>query len=98
MHFVYIIYSKSVDKYYIGESEDVKARIKLHNQGLIKSAFTRIAKDWKLVFKHKCKNRQEALFLERFINCMKSRKFIEKLISNPEICTDVLNKYNRENK
>ncbi|MEN9337288.1 MAG: hypothetical protein RLZZ500_2275, partial [Bacteroidota bacterium] len=34
----------------------------------------------------------DALFLERFIKKMKSKVFIEKVIQNPEILTDILAK------
>jgi len=31
MHFVYIIYSKKIDKYYVGETPDVANRLLQHN-------------------------------------------------------------------
>ena len=34
---VYILYSKTFDKYYIGQSSDVRKRITLHNDGRVKS-------------------------------------------------------------
>jgi putative endonuclease len=92
MHFVYIIYSKSVDKYYIGETHDVEKRVNLHNQGNNKSAFTTISDDWKVALKYDCKDRQEALFLERFSKRMKSRRFIKKVVSSPSILSDILSK------
>jgi putative endonuclease len=94
MHIVYIIYSNYADKYYIGETADVENRLKLHNAGLFKSAFTKVASDWKIVFQYVCTDRSQALFLERFIKRMKNRKFIEKLIYEPEIVDDILKNKN----
>ncbi|WP_029037769.1 GIY-YIG nuclease family protein, partial [Salinimicrobium xinjiangense] len=77
MHFLYILYSSLADKYYTGETHDVPARIELHNSHKNLKAFTKAASDWesKLIFK--CEDKKEAVFLERFIKKMKSRKFIE---------------------
>ncbi|MCG2459175.1 GIY-YIG nuclease family protein [Flavobacteriaceae bacterium F89] len=40
MHFVYIIYSDTFNRYYIGESEDISERIKQHSTGFFKNSFT----------------------------------------------------------
>jgi putative endonuclease len=92
VHFIYVIYSNSVDKYYVGETHNVQERLDLHNNGSFDKSFTKIAKDWHTVLEFECADRGEALFLERFIKRMKSRKFIERLILNPEILSDVLSK------
>ena len=93
MHFLYIIYSDCLQKYYVGESPDVEIRLSHHNNHYFKTNFTKSANDWKLSIKYECKNRGEALFLEKFIKKMKSRVFIEKIVSNPEILVDLLRKY-----
>ena len=91
MHFLYIIYSKSVDKYYSGETDNVEIRLKKHIENTYDGSFTKIASDWELKLAFECKVRSEALFLESFIKRMKSRKFIRKIISNTYILTDILN-------
>lgn len=93
-HFLHIIYSKSVDKFYIGETDNVSKRLEIHNQHLIKGAFTKVAIDWEIKVTFECKNRNEALFLEKFIKRMKSRNFILKVIQNPEILNEILSKKN----
>ena len=35
MYYVYILYSEKCDRYYIGFSTDVKARLERHNSGLV---------------------------------------------------------------
>jgi putative endonuclease len=80
MFFVYILYSTEIDRYYIGQTENIEARIKSHETGI--SPFTSIAKDWKLVYFEEYKNRTEAIKREIAIKKKKSRKYIEWLISN----------------
>jgi putative endonuclease len=45
---VYIIYSATLDQYYIGQTQDVADRLFRHNNSGSKS--TKKAKDWKLVY------------------------------------------------
>ena len=80
MHFVYIIYSKKSDKYYVGETTDVEQRIHWHNSHYFKRASTVIADDWELCLSINCKNIQQARKIEKYIKQMKSRVFIEKLV------------------
>jgi len=92
MHFLYIIYSKKVDKYYVGESPCAFSRIQLHNKHYFKKNFTKIADDWEIKLLFEAKSKADVLYLEKFIKRMKSRVFIEKLINNPEILVDLSNK------
>ena len=57
MHFVYIIYSNDLNKFYVGETSDIEVRIERH--GKDKSKFTGKAKDWKLIWSVKLINRTE---------------------------------------
>ena len=92
MHFLYIIYSKKIDKYYVGETSDPQNRLKQHNGHYFKTNFTKAASDWELVLTFQCDTKKNAVFLERFIKKMKTRRFIEKVIQNPEILIGVLKK------
>ena len=92
MHFVYIIFSPTVNRYYVGETANIKQRILKHNSKGYPNAFTKIARDWEIKLDLTCPDRETALFLETFIKRMKSRKFIEKLIRKPEILDDVIKK------
>ena len=91
-HYLYIIYSKDLDKFYTGETSNIEERITLHNTHTFKNAFTKAASDWKLMLCFPCKDRTEALFLERFIKRMKSKKFNQKIIDNPNLLFNILNK------
>ena len=89
-HFIYILYSKSTAKYYLGETHNIQERILKHNQHSYSNSFTKIATDWQLVLSFECIDRTDALYLENFIKRMKSKVFIQKIILNSEILTDIL--------
>ncbi|KAA3649517.1 MAG: hypothetical protein DWP98_07110 [Bacteroidetes bacterium] len=44
-HFVYIIYSESIDKYYVGKTKSVQNRLKFHNSKLNK-IWSKKGKPW----------------------------------------------------
>jgi putative endonuclease len=64
-HFVYIIYSKSIDVYYKGYSSDPRRRVVQHNHG--NSNFTSKTNDWQLVFIEEFATKKEALIREKVI-------------------------------
>ena len=90
MHYLYILHSKSSDKYYIGETFDADIRLEKHNTHFYSNSFTKIAEDWTMVLQYQGETKESILFLERFIKKMKSKKFIAKVIQNPDILTDIL--------
>lgn len=75
---MYIIYSESSDRYYVGQCQDISERIKRHNTG--RSKYTKIAIDWKVKYIEKFDSRSEAMIREREIKSKKSRKYIEFLV------------------
>jgi putative endonuclease len=89
MYFLYIVYSKSQDWFYTGETLDLNYRLELHNTHQFKGSYTKIASDWAFVLQHECSSKTGALYLERFIKRMKSRKFIEKIIKDPDILVSI---------
>jgi len=77
---VYIIYSKKLDKFYVGHTEDVEVRLLQHNSGL--SGYTAKVADWELKYTEYFLTREEARHRELAIKKKKSRKYIEWLISS----------------
>tara|TARA_R110002049_G_scaffold155557_4_gene320469 strand:+ start:1010 stop:1297 length:288 start_codon:yes stop_codon:yes gene_type:complete len=90
-HFLYIIFSKTINRFYIGETNNLKNRIIQHQEHYFKSNFSKAATDWVAVLSKVCNSKEDALFLEKFIKRMKSKKFIFKIIESPEILDDILN-------
>jgi len=75
--FVYIIYSKSKNKFYIGYTHDLNLRLIHHNDGWTKS--TKSGIPWTLVYSEKYPSKFDAIRREKEIKRMKSRKYIESL-------------------
>ena len=90
MFYVYIIYSKTADKYYTGYSENPWERILQHNESDT-DKYTGKYSNWELVAVFKVsENKGDAMVLEKFIKKQKTRKLIEKLINPNYIPTDSL--------
>ena len=75
---VYIIYSSTLDRYYVGYTTDLEKRINEHKTGI--SSYTSRCSDWVLKYTESCADRQTAMRREKEIKNKKSRKYIEKLI------------------
>lgn len=90
MYYVYILYSKRLGKFYIGYTEDLKNRIKLHNSGL--SPFTSTGHPWILAYYEAFTEKSDAEREEKFLKTGKGRgrrkillkSFLEK-INNGEV-------------
>jgi putative endonuclease len=84
MAFTYILYSKTLDKYYIGSTEGLlDARLKKHLSN--HKGFTGKAKDWLVVYYEEFSEKHDALSREKQIKAWKSRKQIEILIGITDI-------------
>ena len=85
MFFVYILYSTSANKYYVGHTNDVPRRLEEHND-TSENSFTSKHRPWVLKASFEVTDdRGTALKVERFIKKQKSRWFIEELIQNNSI-------------
>lgn len=79
MHTVYILFSDSIQKYYIGYTgEDPKERLAKHLAN--HRGFTARAKDWKIVYTEVFASKAEALQREKQIKHWKSNVRITELI------------------
>ena len=73
-YFVYILYSKKRSKYYVGQTADIKKRLKRHNQGLVLS--TKSGTPWELILQIEVSTRSEALILERKIKNRGAKRYL----------------------
>jgi putative endonuclease len=80
MYYTYIIYSSTINKYYVGSYQDIEGRLQDHLNS--RSKYTKVAKDWELKYFETFLTRSEACRREMQIKKMKSRKYIENLIEN----------------
>ena len=77
---VYIIYSPSRDKYYVGSSSDLLTeRLRRHNS--VHGGYTGHTGDWRLVYSEEWPETGSARKREMQIKKWKSRRMIEALIA-----------------
>ena len=76
---VYLLFSESKNRYYIGHSSNLEARLIRHNQK--SKGFTGNTNDWKVVYTEQYNTIEEAQKRELQIKSWKSRIKIQKLIS-----------------
>ena len=79
MAITYILFSKTINRFYIGSTEqEMEERLKKHLTN--HSGFTGRAKDWEVVHTQRFETKSEAYALERRLKALKSRKTLEKYI------------------
>ncbi len=76
----YILFSREINKYYIGQTGSFVTRMQHHIEGETQS--TKCTSDWELVFLEPAATLQDAMALERRIKKSKSRKSIQRYINN----------------
>jgi putative endonuclease len=75
----YVLYSSEFNRFYIGQCEDISARLIFHNKGNVRS--TKPFLPWTLVGYIEKPNRSDAMILERKLKNLNSedlKKFILK--------------------
>ena len=78
MLYVYILHSKTLDKFYIGYTSNLKERAERHNRGGNK--YTSRGQPWIIVYSEGFLTKELAYKREREIKKWKSKKMIQKLI------------------
>ena len=79
MHFVYVLYSASKDKFYIGSSANPAERLNKHNAK--HKGFTGNNSDWVIVLIEPYATKPEAEKRERQLKAWKNRERIEALVN-----------------
>ena len=87
--YLYIIYSRLIDRYYIGYSSNPWNRLIHHNTNT-KDKYTGRSTDWELKSIFQLEDETVAIQLERFIKKQKSRKLIERMCQPDFVGTDCL--------
>jgi putative endonuclease len=86
MAFVYILYSRKRDIFYIGATAtSPKERLEKHIEKYYPGNFTTTVNDWELFYGLECENMRQALLIEKHIKKMKSRKYLNNINKFPEI-------------
>jgi putative endonuclease len=82
---VYILYSETTQRRYIGQTSDFNARLKKHNNG--KNASTKFGMPWSLLAFLNCESRMEAMKIEKKLKNLKSRKRQDEFIAEKGFTT-----------
>ncbi|MCG8574810.1 MAG: GIY-YIG nuclease family protein [Flavobacteriales bacterium] len=90
---VYILYSKNIDRYYVGSCKNLAIRYQDHLNKKYPNSYTRIADDWEIFFSVDKLTENQARKIEKHIKSMKSRKYFENLKRYPEITEKLINKF-----
>jgi putative endonuclease len=78
--YIYILYSASKDRFYVGQSANPWLRLEFHNSEE-KATYTSKGRPWELKATFRVNgNRSSATVIEKFIKKQKSRALVEKLI------------------
>ncbi len=93
MAFVYILYSKSIDKFYTGSCKNLEKRLIQHKNKEFDSSYTHRSNDWRLYLSFDDLEYQQARKMERHIKNMKSKVYIRNLRKYPEIIENLTRKY-----
>ncbi len=78
-YWIYILHSKSADKYYVGQSKNPSKRLEFHNT--IEKGYTSKYRPRELVFTKGYNTRSEAISFERLIKSWKNKEKIHRLIN-----------------
>ena len=91
---VYILYSESSHKFYIGQTVDLEKRVNEHNTQL-KNAYTSKYRPWKLVAFLEVDSRKIAMAIEKYLK-KKNRKFIERVVNEHTLRSFIVDKFSSD--
>lgn len=90
---VYILYSESLDKFYVGSCKYLQERLEQHLNKSMDNTFTAKADDWTIYYQFDNLDYGVARKIETHIKKMKSRKYYQSLKNYPEVMSKLIDKY-----
>ncbi|NGF57028.1 GIY-YIG nuclease family protein [Parapedobacter sp. SGR-10] len=88
-YYLYILYSESSDKYYIGQTNDVEGRLLAHNSSDRKT-YTSKHRPWVLLKSFTFPDRCTAMLVEKTVKKKKSRRIIQEIIADIHTSEELL--------
>jgi putative endonuclease len=79
--------------FYIGECAHIPARMIYHNCPDLNNGFTKSGIPWEVYLTIDCKNKKQAIAIEKHIKSMKSKTYIENLKKYPEMKEKLKSKF-----
>ena len=80
MSIVYVLYSESTDKRYVGYTQNLEARLNLHNAGKVRA--TKGGRPWKLIYSENYPSRRAAMQRERSLKSGQGRAELGRILEN----------------
>ena len=77
LYTVYILYSRSLEKYYTGQTNDLPNRIFRHNSG--EGNYSKIGIPWELIWRTDLPTRSEAVKRESLIKKQGAKRYLERI-------------------
>ncbi len=91
-HWVYILQSEKIDRFYIGYTANLDLRLGFH-ENADQRKFTYNADDWTIFLKIECQSKMQGVAIEKHIKSMKSKTYIVNLQKYPEMVSKLLQRF-----
>lgn len=75
MYYVYVIQSRKTKKLYTGSTNDLRKRLKQHNEG--KSTWTKKGIPWELIYYEACKNEEDTRSREKYLKSGMGKRYLK---------------------
>lgn len=80
MYYVYVLQSKKDKNLYVGITNDLKSRLKLHNEGKVTSTKSRLP--LKLIYYEACLNRDDIIHREKYLKTSWGKRYLKNRLKN----------------
>ena len=77
MYTVYALYNIEHQKIYIGQTQDLDTRLKMHNNHVFNGFTSRFDGDWIVIYSEPVQTRNDALKREKALKSYRGREFIK---------------------
>ena len=85
MYFVYILYSRSFGKTYVGFTSDLDGRLLAHNHPQNKG-YTKRFQPWEIIFSENYPSKSEAMTIEKWYKTGVGRERISQILIEKGLC------------
>lgn len=80
MYTIYAIYNRDCKRIYIGQTINLKQRLRLHNERTFGGYTSRFDGLWTIIYSEDLETRQMALLREKQLKSFQGREFVKKFI------------------
>lgn len=85
MFYTYILRSKKNGRFYTGHTNDLRKRLREHNEG--KSVYTKTRGPYELVYYEACMNREDARSRELYLKSGRGKQYLKSRLKRFLFCT-----------